>query len=59
MRPRMKLVLVSAAFGAAFAVAQSKLPETPVRVVTEEYFGTTVTDPYRWLESTSTPEVTA
>jgi len=59
MRPRMKLVLVSAAFSAAFAVAQSKLPETPVRAVTEEYFGTTVTDPYRWLESTSTPEVTA
>jgi prolyl oligopeptidase len=55
----MKLVLVCAAFGAAFAVAQSKLPETPVRAVTEEYFGTTVTDPYRWLESTSTPEVTA
>lgn len=39
------------------AVAQIKLPNTPVRNVTEDYFGTKVTDPYRWLENTSDPEV--
>lgn len=37
--------------------AQTKLPPTPVRNVTEEYFGTKVADPYRWLENTSDPEV--
>jgi prolyl oligopeptidase len=37
--------------------AQVKLPNTPVRAVTEDYFGTKVTDPYRWLENTSSPEV--
>src|SRR5438270_824309 len=36
---------------------QVKLPKTPVREVTEDYFGTKVTDPYRWLENTSDPEV--
>ena len=40
-----------------FAPAQVKLPKTPVREVTEDYFGTKVTDPYRWLEKTSDPEV--
>jgi prolyl oligopeptidase len=37
--------------------AQVKLPKTPVREVTEDYFGTKVTDPYRWLENTADPEV--
>jgi prolyl oligopeptidase len=37
--------------------AQVRLPQTPVREVTEDYFGTKVTDPYRWLENTSSPEV--
>ena len=37
--------------------AQVKLPKTPVREVTDDYFGTSVTDPYRWLENTSDPEV--
>lgn len=41
------------------AVAQSELPETPVRPVTDEYFGVKVVDPYRWLEKTSDPEVVA
>jgi prolyl oligopeptidase len=40
-----------------FASAQVKLPKTPVREVTEDYFGTKVTDPYRWLEKTSDLEV--
>src|SRR5712692_9538999 len=40
------------------AIAQ-ELPPTPVRNVTDDYFGTKVTDPYRWLENTSDPEVVA
>jgi prolyl oligopeptidase len=41
------------------ALSQVKLPKTPVREVTEDYFGTKVTDPYRWLENTSDKEVIA
>jgi prolyl oligopeptidase len=41
------------------AAAQSAPPKTPVRDVTEEYFGVKVVDPYRWLENTSDPEVVA
>jgi prolyl oligopeptidase len=41
------------------AAAQSAPPKTPVRDVTEEYFGVKVPDPYRWLENTSDPEVVA
>jgi prolyl oligopeptidase len=47
------LVLVS------WAAAQIALPKTPIREVTEDYFGTKVTDPYRWLEKTDAPEVVA
>jgi Protease II len=39
------------------AFSQAKLPPTPVRDVTEDFFGTKVTDPYRWLENTTDPEV--
>jgi prolyl oligopeptidase len=42
-----------------FASAQTQPPKTPVREVTDDYFGTKVVDPYRWLESTSDPEVIA
>jgi prolyl oligopeptidase len=41
----------------AVAFGQVKLPKTPVREVTDDYFGTKVSDPYRWLETTSDPEV--
>lgn len=37
--------------------AQTALPPTPARPVTETYFGQSVTDPYRWLENTKLPEV--
>jgi prolyl oligopeptidase len=43
----------------AVASAQSELPKTPVRAVIDNYFGTNVVDPYRWLENTSDPEVVA
>lgn len=47
----LALLLSTGAFG------QVKLPPTPVREVSDDYFGTKVTDPYRWLENTSDPEV--
>jgi prolyl oligopeptidase len=43
----------------AVAFAQSEVPKTPVRAVIDNYFGTNVVDPYRWLENTSDPEVVA
>jgi len=51
------LMLTVTAWGTA--LGQSKLPNTPVREVTEEYFGTAVSDPYRWLENTKDAEVVA
>ena len=51
------LMLTVMAWGTA--LGQSKLPNTPVREVTEEYFGTAVSDPYRWLENTKDAEVVA
>jgi len=43
----------------AMASAQTELPKTPVRPITDDYFGTKVVDPYRWLENTSDPEAIA
>ena len=57
-RPKLGCLLL-ALLGPQFALAQIKLPPTPVREVSEEFFGTKVTDPYRWLENTSDPEVIA
>src|SRR5271170_1013650 len=44
----------------ALTLAQSPLtpPVAPVKPVTDTYFGTTVVDPYRWME-TSTDELLA
>jgi prolyl oligopeptidase len=36
---------------------RAELPVAPVRNVPETFFGTTVDDPYRWLEDTDAPEV--
>jgi prolyl oligopeptidase len=57
--PRFLTSLVLVAFFATPSFSQAKLPQTPVREVTEEYFGTKITDPYRWLEKTSDPEAAA
>jgi len=59
MRRLILACLFVALFVPALALSQAKLPKTPVREVTEDYFGTKVTDPYRWLENTSDPEVVA
>lgn len=32
-------------------------PPTPAREVTDDYFGTKIVDPYRWLEDLKSPEV--
>lgn len=50
MRYSLALVAVSLA---AQALAQSPTapPAAPVEIVTDDYYGTTVADPYRWMES--------
>jgi prolyl oligopeptidase len=55
----MGSVLALVLFVPVLASAQSTLPKTPVRPVTEEYFGVKVTDDYRWLENTSDADVIA
>jgi len=57
MRRTAITILAATLILPAIGVAQVQLPKTPVREVTEQYFGTAVTDPYRWLEKTSDPEV--
>jgi prolyl oligopeptidase len=62
-------VLIFVAGSSALALAQTKTaekdapvaalarPETPVRDVKETFFGTEISDPYRWLEDLKSPEV--
>jgi prolyl oligopeptidase len=74
MRPRtvrMMAVLILGAGSLALALAQTKTgekdaanaalapPETPVREVKETFFGTEISDPYRWLEDLKSPEVSS
>ena len=46
----------ASALGASPAHAQAP-PVAPVRPVTNTYFGTTLTDPYQWMENLDAPEV--
>jgi hypothetical protein len=41
------------------AAALASPPVAPVRPVIDDYFGTKVTDPYRYMENLSDPEVKA
>jgi prolyl oligopeptidase len=41
----------------SIAQKPSAPPIAPVRVVTEDYFGTKVSDPYRYMENLTDPEV--
>jgi prolyl oligopeptidase len=59
MRRTTLAILTATLFLTGLAFSQATLPKTPVREVTEDYFGTKVTDPYRWLENTSDAEVVA
>ena len=58
MRRLIESVLLLAFLCASIpSFSQEALPATPVHEVTENYFGTKITDPYRWLEDTSSPAV--
>jgi len=59
MRRRIGFALALLLLIPTVATAQSQLPNTPVRAVIDDYFGTKVVDPYRWMENTSDPEVIA
>ncbi|MEW6758522.1 MAG: S9 family peptidase, partial [Acidobacteriota bacterium] len=52
----LAICLASAAAGPGDA---GPYPATRAEVVTDEYFGTAVADPYRWLEDGESPEVVA
>lgn len=57
MRPLLPLLLMAASFP---ALAQSLLyPETKKLDVADDYFGTQVADPYRWLEDDNSAETKA
>ena len=52
--------LITIAMGAAIiASCAPQLPQTRKEAVTDEYFGTTVADPYRWLEDDRSEETAA
>ena len=42
--------------GSCRAEAPTRAPVAPVRPVTDDYFGTHVIDPYRWMEDRNAPE---
>lgn len=55
----MKALLLTGFLSLTFAGqmnAQYKYPETKKDSQTDNYFGTTVADPYRWLENDNSPE---
>ena len=60
--PTPRTICAVLACGAALThtvlhAAPSAPPAAPVRPATDTYFGTTVTDSYRWMEELSSPEV--
>jgi len=61
---RMIIVLLFVAYLAAVNLETGSNtpagpPDTPIREVTDTYFGTKINDPYRWLEDLNSPEVAA
>jgi prolyl oligopeptidase len=59
---RLLLALAAALFAASPALAAgAKLayPDAPRGTVTDTYFGTSVADPYRWMEDVDAPQTTA
>ena len=39
------------------SIGQISYPKTEKRIVTDDYHGTTIDDPFRWLEDDKSPEV--
>jgi prolyl oligopeptidase len=54
-----QVLLFAGALGAAVRLPAESLtqPVAPVRPATDKYFGTSVTDNYRWMEDLKSPEV--
>jgi len=54
----MKNIILSASlFASHLFLAQYNYPKTPENPVVDDYFGTKITDNYRWLEDSKSPEV--
>lgn len=51
----VRFMFVSAHILCAPSVVLAAPPEAPIEAVTDDYFGTTIVDPYRWMESGKDP----
>src|SRR5260370_19009415 len=58
VRAKLAARLLLLAFSAP-TFAQSAQPVAPMRDVTDNYFGQKISDPYRWMEDSKSPEMVA
>ncbi len=56
-RPRSALLIVLMCATSLFAQSSVKYPQPRKGDVADNYFGTTVADPYRWMEDLNAPEL--